>query len=163
MKKVFTAAESQALLLIADALDGDRLHEEVTDFSARTLSLASGVHPHLLEYVLDWLGCFRVKGYRRSMEHLRGCHCGTSASGPSPTRGTPGAAAGPGPLCRRRTSAASGQRGRGPDRRYHLRALKTDDGLCKDCPEPSRPSRSRCEGCSEKRRVRERSQGPEEG
>ena len=29
-------------------------------------------------------------------------------------------------------------------------------GLRKDCPEPSRPGRSRCEGCTEKRRVGER-------
>ena len=29
-------------------------------------------------------------------------------------------------------------------------------GLCKNCPEPSKPGRSRCEGCSEKQRVQER-------
>ena len=29
-------------------------------------------------------------------------------------------------------------------------------GLCKNCAEPSKPGRSRCEGCSEKQRVQER-------
>ena len=71
MEKIFTPAESQALVLIADALEGDRLHEDVTDFSARTLSIAAGTHPHLCEYLLDWLGVFRLHGYRRSVEQLR--------------------------------------------------------------------------------------------
>ncbi len=71
MEKIFTPAESKALVLIADALEGDRLHEDVTDFSARTLSIAAGIHPHLCDYLLDWLGVFRLHGYRRSVEQLR--------------------------------------------------------------------------------------------
>ena len=69
--KVFTVDEADAIILIADALAGERIHPESVDFSSRSLAHASGAHPHLLEGLLDWLGCFRRWGYRRATEDLR--------------------------------------------------------------------------------------------
>ena len=72
MDKTFTLLEAEAVLRIADALDGERINEAVVDFSSRTLALATGVHPHLCESMLDWLGVFPMRpGYRRSTEQLR--------------------------------------------------------------------------------------------
>ena len=72
MEKTFTMHEAEAVLLIADALAGERVHPDVVDFSARNLSLAAGIHPHLAGFLLDWLGVFPMRpGYRRSVEQLR--------------------------------------------------------------------------------------------
>ena len=43
-----------------------------------------------------------------------------------------------------------------PSSEQRQRERRKAAGLCKDCSEPSKPGRSRCEGCSEQRRLRER-------
>ena len=71
-EKTFTLAECETIVLIADALAGERVHPEAVDFSSRSLALASGAHPHLTGFLLDWLGVFPMRpGYRRSVEQLR--------------------------------------------------------------------------------------------
>ena len=70
--KTFTLAECEAIILVADAIASERVHPEAVDFSSRSLALASGAHPHLTGFLLDWLGVFPMRpGYRRSVEHLR--------------------------------------------------------------------------------------------
>ena len=43
-----------------------------------------------------------------------------------------------------------------PSSEQRQRERRKAAGLCKNCAEPSKPGRSRCEGCSEKQRVEER-------
>ncbi len=71
-EKIFTMDEAEAVILIADALAGERIHENVADFSTRNPAMAAGVHPYLCEALLNWWGVFpRRPGYRRSTEQLR--------------------------------------------------------------------------------------------
>ncbi len=70
-EKIFTLTECEAIIAVSEAIASERVHPEAVDFSSRTLAHASGAHPHLLEGLLDWLGVFRLRGYRRSVEQLR--------------------------------------------------------------------------------------------
>ena len=70
-EKTFTLTECEAIIAVSEAIASERVHPEAVDFSSRTLAHASGAHPHLLEGLLDWLGVFRLRGYRRSVEQLR--------------------------------------------------------------------------------------------
>ena len=96
----FTLAEATAVLQISFAIEGDRLHPDVTDFSARTLSIASGAHPHVTEYLLDRLGVFKVMGYKRSMSELRTAIAEHLPPAQEAVQGAPGAGAGTGSLRR---------------------------------------------------------------
>ena len=62
--------EAQLIVAISEAVEGERVHIEVPYLTARILALASGGHPHAVDYLLHRLGVVPVQGYQRSTAEL---------------------------------------------------------------------------------------------
>ena len=68
----YTVEEAAIILMVADAIEKERLNVNAPTFTTRTLALASGAPAHELGYLLDWLGVLSesLHNYRRPTAKL---------------------------------------------------------------------------------------------
>ena len=72
MVRQYTVEEAAIILMVADAIEKERLNVNAPTFTTRTLALASGAPAHELGYLLDWLGVLSesLHNYRRPTAKL---------------------------------------------------------------------------------------------
>ena len=70
MARQYTVEEAAIILMVADAIEKERLNVNAPTFSCRILAMASKTHPWELEMQLDRWGVFADRNYRRDTSAL---------------------------------------------------------------------------------------------